>query len=46
MAEAGELMMNTVAARPSLVTKRQRLARTPEAVAQLADGDGRWHCCH
>jgi hypothetical protein len=37
MAEACELAMNAIAARSGLITKRQRLAGTPETVAQLAD---------
>ena len=37
MAEACELAMNAITARSGLITKRQRLARTPETVAQLAD---------
>ena len=37
MAEACDLAMNAVAARSGLITKRQRLARTPQTVAQLAD---------
>jgi hypothetical protein len=37
MAEACELTMDAVAARSGLITKRQRLARTPKTVAQLAD---------
>ena len=37
MAEACDLAMNAVAARSGLITKRQRLARTPKTIAQLAD---------
>jgi hypothetical protein len=37
MAEACELPMNAIAARFSLITKRQRLAGTPKTVAQFAD---------
>jgi len=38
MAKACELAMNAMAARSSLITKRQRLAGTPKTVAELADG--------
>jgi hypothetical protein len=38
MAKACELAMNAIAARSSLITKRQRLAGTPKTVAELADG--------
>ncbi|CDX42542.1 hypothetical protein MPLSOD_410009 [Mesorhizobium sp. SOD10] len=38
MAEARELAMNAIAARASLIAKRQRLTGPPETVAQLADG--------
>src|ERR1035441_10458084 len=37
MAEACELPINAITARSGLITKRQRPAGTPEAVAQLAD---------
>jgi hypothetical protein len=37
MAEACELAMNAIATRSGLTTKRQWLARAPQAVAQLAD---------
>jgi hypothetical protein len=37
MAKAGELAMNAVTAWSGLITKRQRLAGTPETIAQLAD---------
>ena len=37
MAKACELTMNAIAARAGLITKRQRLVRTPKTVAQLAD---------
>ena len=40
MADASELTMNAIAAWAGLVAKCQRLARTPEAVAQLADRNG------
>ncbi len=40
MTDAGELTMNAIAARAGLVAKCQRLARTPEAVAQLTDRNG------
>ena len=40
MADVGELTINAIAARASFVAKCQRLARTPEAVAQLADRIG------
>ena len=42
MAEACELAMNAVAAQSGLITKRQRLAGTPETAAKLADGAGFW----
>ena len=42
MGEAGSLAINAVAARSSLVTKRKRLAGTPETAAKLADGAGFW----
>jgi hypothetical protein len=38
VAESSELAMNAIASWSGLITKRQRLARTPETVAQLADG--------
>ena len=40
MADVGELTINAIAAPASLVAKCQRLARTPEAVPQLADRIG------
>jgi hypothetical protein len=40
MAVADELTINAIAARSGLVAKCQRLARTPEAVAQLTDRNG------
>ena len=40
MAEADELTVNTIAARASLVAKRQSLARTLETVAQPTDRNG------
>jgi hypothetical protein len=42
MGEAGSLAINTEAARSGLVTKRKRLAGTPETAAKLADGAGFW----
>jgi hypothetical protein len=37
MAKAGELAMNAVTAWSGLITKCQRLARTPETIAKLTD---------
>src|SRR5665213_38251 len=37
MAEVCKLAMNAITAWSGLITKRQRLARTPKTVAQLAD---------
>ncbi|BCH19800.1 hypothetical protein MesoLjLa_66510 (plasmid) [Mesorhizobium sp. L-2-11] len=38
MAKPRELAMNAIAARASLIAKRQWLAGPPETIAQLADG--------